>query len=143
MTMPAGQYYVGDLCYVMTDKEWDEYCSITISNNHCLDGEFEMKDGRRFATYGTAWGDGLYRDQYRNEYSVDSGSIGCIKLEDITAEKYKVFGKDIEDLGAIHTFEYEFTTSGFRGKKEWDGVICIGGVKIETDPEDFDGDYDE
>ena len=114
MTMPAGQYYVGDLCYVMTDKEWDEFCSITISNNHCLCGEFEMKDGRRFATYGTAWGDGVYRDQYRNEYSVDSGSIGCIKLEDIKAEKYK----DIEDLGAIHTFKHDFTTSGFREERD-------------------------
>ena len=26
--MPAGKYYVGDLCYVMTDAEWDEMCGL-------------------------------------------------------------------------------------------------------------------
>jgi hypothetical protein len=27
MTMPAGRYYIGDLCYVMHD-EWDEACAL-------------------------------------------------------------------------------------------------------------------
>ena len=36
MTMPAGKYYIGDLCYVMSDKEWEEFCSLTIKDNKCL-----------------------------------------------------------------------------------------------------------
>lgn len=139
MTMPAGRYYIGDLCYVMNDVEWEEFCSLTIKGNQCIDGEFTMKDGRRFATYSTRWGDGLYQDQHRREYSVDSGSIGCILVADIKAEKYN----DIEELGNISEFGVEFTTSGGRMNPDWDGVICIGGTKINTDAEyeEEDDDY--
>ena len=41
MSMPAGTYYIGDLCYVMTDAEWEQFCKITINGNKVLDGEFE------------------------------------------------------------------------------------------------------
>ena len=47
--MKAGTYYIGDLCYVMHDR-WDEFCSITCSEHNVLDGEFNLKDGTRFAT---------------------------------------------------------------------------------------------
>lgn len=132
MTMPAGRYYIGDLCYVMTDEEWDEFCSITIKGNQCIDGEFTFKDGRRFATYGTKWGDGLYFDQYGREYSVDAGLIGCIKLDDIKAEKYD----NIEDLGNVTDWGVDFITSGGRGDLDWDGVIRFGNCMIRTDGDD-------
>ena len=134
MTMPAGRYYVGDLCYVMTDAEWDQFCAITIKDNKCLDGEFEMPDGRKFATYGTAWGDGCYRDQFGNEYGVDAGLIGCIRVEDIRADKYE----DIESLGKIHEFVSDFVTSGGRNTPDWNGTIQFGRVAIETNPNEFD-----
>ena len=136
--MPAGRYYVGDLCYVMTDKEWDQFCSITISGNECLQGEFAMPDGRKFATYSTAWGDGCYRDQFGNEYSVDAGLIGCILVDDIRADKYE----SIESLGAIHEFKTDFVTSGGRGNPDWNGTIQFGRVAIETNPDDDDDYYD-
>lgn len=137
--MPAGRYYVGDLCYVMTDKEWKEFCDITIKGNQCLDGEFVLEDGRRFATYGTAWGDGLYRDQHKNEYCVDAGLIGCIRVEDIRAEKYE----DIESLGTIHEFATDFVTCGGRGTPGWEGTIQFGRVLIETDADSWDEDDEE
>jgi hypothetical protein len=136
--MPAGTYWIGDLCYVMTDEEWNEFCSITIDGMKCLDGEFTMKDGRRFATYGTAWGDGLYQDQHHNNYAVDAGLIGCIKVEDIKAKKYD----DIERLGKIHKFNHDFTTSGGRGHQDWDGVIRIGSIHIGTDADEFEEESD-
>jgi hypothetical protein len=132
MTMPAGRYYIGDLCYVMTDEEWDEFCSITIKGNQCIDGEFTFKDGRRFATYGTKWGDGLYFDQYGREYSVDAGLIGCIKIDDIKAEKYD----NIEDLGNVTDWGVDFITNGGRGDPDWDGVIRFGNCMIRTDGDD-------
>jgi len=58
MTMPAGKYYVGDLCYVMDSDEWSQVCSLIIQGEKLLDGEFELPDGRRFAIYSTHWGDG-------------------------------------------------------------------------------------
>ena len=57
MSMRPGKYYVGDLCYVM-DDEWDDVCSLIIQGNECVDGEFTLPDGRRFASYGTMYGDG-------------------------------------------------------------------------------------
>ena len=137
--MEAGKYYVGDLCYVMTDDEWDEVCSLTIKGNQCLQGEFNLKDGRRFAMYNTAWGDGVYRDQFKRDYSVDAGSIGCIKLSDIKADKYD----NIEELGNISEFGMDFTTSGGRGNPDWDGVICIGGIKIQTDADDWEDEEED
>jgi hypothetical protein len=130
--MKSGRYYVGDLCYVMDDKEWDEFCNITIKGNNSIDGEFEMADGRKFATYSTAYGDGVYRDQYNNEYSVDAGLIGCIRVEDIRADKYE----DIESLGVIHEFKTDFMTAGGRGDPDWDGTIKFGRIAIETNPRD-------
>lgn len=133
--MPAGKYYVGDLCYVMDYDEWDVFCSITIKGNQCLEGEFQMPDGRKFATYGTKWGDGEYRDQYGNRYGVDAGLIGCILIEDIRAEKYD----NIEKLGAIHEFKTDFVTSGGRGQQldyDWSGTIQFGHVHVETDPQE-------
>jgi len=130
MSMPAGKYYIGDLCYVMTDTEWEEFCSITISGQKCLDGEFQFKDGRRFATYGTAFGDGVYGDQHGHSYSVDAGLIGCIMTKDIRAEKYE----NLLELGAIMEFDKSFVTSGGRGEEDWTGVIQFGHVMIETNP---------
>lgn len=130
--MPAGSYYVGDLCYVMNDEEWEQVCDLTINGNTCVSGEFTLPDGRRFAMYNTAWGDGVYTDQTGNEYSVDSGSIGCIKFDDIKTKKYE----NIESLGTIHEFDSDFDTM------YGDGMIHIGHIAIDTDP-DYDEEEDE
>lgn len=131
MTMPAGKYYIGDLCYVMHDK-WDEFCNITIKGNEVLDGEFALADGRRFATYGTAYGDGLYRSNIGTSHSVDAGLIGCIRVDDIRDNTYS----DIGELGAIVEFEQPFNTS------EIDGVIRFGHVIINTSDEEEEYEYE-
>ena len=128
--MPAGKYYVGDLCYVMSDDEWKEFCSLTIKGNECLDGEFTLSDGRRFATYGTMYGDGGYHSNIGTSHSVDAGLIGCIRVEDIRANKYE----DIESLGAIVEFENDFVTS------EHEGTIQFGHVEIYTGYDEHDCD---
>jgi hypothetical protein len=122
--MPAGKYYIGDLCYVMADEEWREICNIIIQGEKIVDGEFELPDGRRFAIYSTAWGDGEYHDQYGHTYSVDAGSIGCILMSDIRAHKYD----NILDLGAVQEFAEPFVT-GSQG-----GQLQFGHVLIETGP---------
>jgi len=121
--MKAGTYYVGDLCYVLHD-EWDEVCELIIKDGVCLDGEFTLKDGRRFAIYSTANGDGTYLDQSGNEYGVDAGSIGCILLSDINLESEGNFLTG----GNIVPFENDFHTD------EEDGRIMFGSLIIDTDP---------
>jgi hypothetical protein len=120
--MKAGTYYIGDLCYVM-HPEWDEFCSLTCSGNNVLDGEFNLKDGTRFATFTTKWGDGTYRDEQGNEYPVDAGLIGCINVKDIAPS-------EIENLGSGRVIEFVQDFSTFSSG----GIIRIGSVVIDTDP---------
>ena len=131
MTMPAGTYYVGDLCYVM-HPEWDEFCNLTIDGHEVKDGEFTLADGRRFATFCTKYGDGLYRSNIGTDHSVDAGLIGCIRVEDIKDPVATV--AHMNGLGAVITFDAPFTPY------ELDGVIRFGHVTINTG--DFDDDYD-
>lgn len=121
MTMPAGTYYVGDLCYVM-GPEWDEFCDLTIQGQRCIDGEMTLKDGSRFATYATLYGDGEYVDNFGNKYGVDAGLIGCILVSDISHDGC-IGLKD----GHVHTFDRPFETGSTNG-----GVIIIGHIRIDT-----------
>ena len=134
--MPAGEYYIGDLCYVMTSEEWLEVCDLTIQDTRLIEGEFQLKDGRKFAMYSTAYGDGTYYDHYGFSYSVDSGSIGCIRMEDIKDNKNASLGdtQNLLDLGAIQNFDTDFVTGGGRGEPGWEGLIQFGHVVIETNP---------
>lgn len=134
--MPAGRYYVGDLCYVM-HPQWDEFCKITISGNQCLDGEFNLANGVRFASYSTAYGDGCYNDREGRDYSVDAGLIGCIRVEDINDPDAGIDG------GQIIEFAEPFETSGGRHSENWDGVIRFGNVEIATEAEDWDEELDD
>lgn len=135
MTMPAGKYYIGDLCYVMHD-EWDEVCDLFFPPGDNIgrgrEGEFALKDGRRFASFGTAYGDGMYRSNVGTEHCVDSGSIGCIRVDDIRDTTYNE--DRIEQLGAIVEFDRPFEVSADQG------LLIFGHVQIETagDEEDFD-----
>ena len=122
--MQAGTYYVGDLCYVM-HSEWDEVCALLFADN---EGVFTLKDGRRFAIYKTAYGDGVYADQFGNSYPVDAGNIGCIRVEDV-ADPQQAW---LEGMNVI-AFDQQFYT-------DKDGsVISIGNIDIDTDPTGKDG----
>jgi hypothetical protein len=129
--MKAGKYYIGDLAYVM-HPEWDEFCATTCVENRVLDGEFNLQDGRRFATFTTRWGDGTYRDQAGRTYSVDAGLIGCIAVEDITPSELA----NLTD-GHVVEFVHDFATFSAGG------VITIGNVVIDTDFEEVEEEEDE
>jgi hypothetical protein len=125
--MPAGKYWIGDLCYVMHDR-WDEFCDKTIVDANCLSGEFQI-DGVLVAHYHTAYGDGEYSDGDGNRYGVDAGLIGCIKVDDISPSELENIG-----LGHVHEFSTRFHTSSSK-----DGTITFGHVNIETgDSDDYE-----
>lgn len=119
--MQAGKYYIGDLCYVLRD-EWSEFCTLTIDEGGCLDGEFQMEDGREFAVYKTMYGDGVYHPNIGGRCGVDAGLIGCIRVDDI-------IDGDLED-GVIVEFDQPFETG------EEDGVIFFGHVTVDTTGQD-------
>jgi hypothetical protein len=132
--MKAGKYWVGDLCYVF-DDDWSDVLNVIIDGDKCLEGEFNLADGRRFALFNTAYGDGQYYDQNGHSYSVDAGSIGCILVDDIKANKYA----DLTKCGNIVEFKEDFACYSDNG------IIHIGHLEIDTDPKDDwdDMDYDE
>lgn len=117
--MTAGNYYVGDLCYVMS-LQWDEFCNKTISKGDFIEGEITFQNGIKVLYFGTCHGDGSYQDQFGNHYGVDAGLIGCIRLEDINDPKANV------NLGNVIQFETDF-----EGSYD-DGLINIGHLRIDT-----------
>lgn len=131
--MPPGRYYVGDLCYVIEDA-WHEVCSLMFQYNHSTkqeenhEGQFTLKDGRTFVIYGTRYGDGTYHSNVGTEHSVDAGVIGAM-LEKDCDKKYE----HIAELGAFIDFHEPWTHSGGGGDRQnWDGVIRLGHVEIQT-----------
>jgi hypothetical protein len=69
---PAGEYYIGDLCYVLPDElyhgVWGD--KFGYETGYFTDGK------NAFAMHHTSWGDGSYEDEEGNKYSVDAGIIG-------------------------------------------------------------------
>jgi hypothetical protein len=125
--MPAGKYYVGDLCYVMHD-EWDEVCGLFFegrTDHGCNEGVFTLKAGRQFASFNTAWGDGEYRDDAGRKYSVDAGLIGCIQMLDIDL----LNPNNCTRGGQVIDFLNDFLVSSTGG------LIRFGALEIDTDPE--------
>ena len=111
---PAGEYWIGDLCYVLHD-EWKEICNDFLfadDDFNIQEGEYTLKNGTRIFMGSTAYGDGVYQDNDGNDYGVDSGSIGIVKLSSIdqTNKQNYTFG------GHIHIFESDFEVSYIDGQ---------------------------
>ena len=126
-TMPAGKYWVGDLCYVM-HPQWSEACALFFppgqDNWRGNQGVFKLANGVRFALFSTAHGDGTYEDREGREYPVDAGSIGCIRVEDIVDDSESKWFEG----GHVIDFERDFTVAS-------DGSeLKFGNIVIDTDP---------
>lgn len=113
MEFEAGTYYVGDLCYILSDV-WDEVC------DHWGDDVFTLKDGRKVAMLSTMYGDGGYEDQFGNNYDVDSGTIGCVKVDGLPEGSWG------NNNAMIVKFDNPFNVDASNG------VICIGHIHIDT-----------
>ena len=120
----AGKYYIGDLCYYFTSEEWDEVCAITIcEDGDVKEGAFELPDGRKFAIWRTAYGDGCYDSNGDRQFPVDSGTLGCVKVYDSI--------KVGEFMGG-HVIE----TPNFNTSKTG-GTISFGDLYIHTGYTDY------
>jgi len=125
----TSRYYVGDLCYVMKD-DWDEVYNTADITNDVWDTE--LADGRKFYLFSTKYGDGQYTDQNGNLYSVDSGTIGAIKVDDIR-DTESLFTTVVNGLGHIHEFPSDFA---WHDCAYVDGKVYFHTVSINTGDED-------
>jgi len=129
MKLPAGKYYIGDPCYVLTDHNgfsWDHVLTSTDffgMSTEARGGVFEYKGTKMFAS-STAWGDGCYKDNYGRSYGVDAGLLSAIPLSCLTNFD--------ERLGHVVEFDSSFPCYPV----DEDGDIVIGHVIIETNPTD-------
>ena len=75
--VPAGTYYVGDLCYEMKDELYDDIWGKKFGY---AEGLYRRKsDGAVFGMFGTG-GDGAWKDDYGKEYTVDAGILGVASV---------------------------------------------------------------
>jgi hypothetical protein len=135
--MKAGKYYVGDLCYVM-HPQWDEVCKLLFAgrtDHGCNEGVFTLANGVEIACFNTAYGDGTYEDREGRVYPVDSGSIGCILVDDIADPEAWMLG------GNVIEFEVDFEVDKVYGSE-----LVFGNIVIDTDPpydEEPEDEYEE
>lgn len=73
--MTPGTYYIGDLYFVL--QEEFELIKNSITN------ELILNNDRKIAFYPTINKNESYQDQFGQEYLIENGNIGCIRIEDI------------------------------------------------------------
>ena len=137
--LEAGKYYVGDLCYILGDKNGYDWSSLLTKTGflglhkpgtqECLDedentGYFTTDSGAKFFSSGTSHGDGVYYDQQGREYGVDAGLIGCFPLKSLPEDPQMDGGNVVE-----FSKSFSCTTCDERG------VITIGHLEIPTSGE--------
>ena len=126
--MKAGKYYIGDLCYLLTDEYYDE---IVCSFAH--EDQEKVVKGVEFWWHSTAYGDGGYEDQNGSIYSVDAGLIGCVNLDTLPEDALNDDGDAFwGEGGNVVSFKEDFSCR----YEEDEGTICIGNIEIKTDPEE-------
>jgi hypothetical protein len=103
-TLPAGKYYIGDLCYVLGHDVYDNIFGGTEYSS----GIYEEKNtGRTFLVSGTAYGDGLFMGSDFKEYAVDAGIIGICSAS--------LMAKN-DGGGHVYTFDEEITCRFMNGR---------------------------
>lgn len=117
-----GTYWIGDLCYVLQADEWDD---LMIQTSLAEEAVVEIR-GFKVGYCGTAFGDGVYMDEERNLYPVDSGSIGIVPLE-----RVKVSDKILK-LGRTIQIPESFSIENQNGR------LRFGNVFIDTDFREFE-----
>jgi hypothetical protein len=81
VTLSAGTYYIGDVCYALGDAEEYEYvygAQVDKKKESYDDGLYSAGDDKFFFVGRTYDGDGSFKGMGRREFLVDAGNIGII-----------------------------------------------------------------
>ena len=125
-TLPAGTYYIGDLCYALSDDVYDK-----VFGGMGYDSGIYAEKGtdRVFLVNGTSYGDGLYLGTDGKEFAVDAGIIGICSQS--------LMGKD-GNGGHVYTFESPVTCSF---KKDGRFYFSSSNGRLMIDTAGYDDDY--
>lgn len=122
--LEAGEYYIGDCCYVLSEDHLDGFDWVTdFCEQYWNDGEDIAIDGLKVVAYGTAYGDGVYPSSIGANFPVDAGLIGIVPKE--------LWKGSVEPFGCtLVKFEKDFECSS-------DGsTLSFGHVEIYTGAEE-------
>ena len=104
--IPAGRYYIGDLCYGLPDTIYDYVFGGTVYDA----GFYKNEERNTFFFLGNTYGgDGDYKGSDGFHYSVDSGTIGICPVELLSYED------DVKGLGKIYSFKKPVQCSAING----------------------------
>ena len=122
-TLPPGEYWLGDPCYVIENEDWNGFRkSVDRDTGH------STYHGHESAVFHTKYGDGNYPDRAGKYHGVDSGQIGAVARA--LATKCDGSLERLEELGQIIR-----STKPMACIADVRGTIRLGEVTIET------GDY--
>jgi hypothetical protein len=97
-TLPAGKYYIGDLCYALDDTLYDK----VFGPNYDV-GLFVSKNNPAHVFMMGHTDDGLFRGSDNKEYAVDAGIIGIASEATLDPKKAPYDG------GSLYTFKSSVT----------------------------------
>lgn len=134
---PAGQYYVGDLCYALGD--WDQFCRLTIQGDEVLDGDFTY-NGEKIWSHRTAYGDGCFPSLGFSsiQFGVDSGLIGVAPLSVCDPSKAPYPGGAVVTFQSTTTVSYQDGTFLFKSDEGTCEIYTGDGYE-----DDEDGSYED
>ena len=133
---PSNKFYIGDVCYVLDDKIYDE---IWGGKHDYADGLIDCENGLSFLVHGTAYGDGEYYDQYGHPYGVDAGVIGVVPIELCAKEDGLKLGAVME--GNFATLEYDDGTFKIEIGNNWREIYTKEDFEDEEWIEDEEDDF--
>jgi hypothetical protein len=95
-----------------------------------LEGEFNTKDGHRFAVFNSCYGDGIYPGSDGNRYPVDAGCLSALPMSMTDDEKMKEVVE--HKLGTVVEFDDVFESKSEVKRWTTKGTIIFGHIRIET-----------
>lgn len=131
-TLPAGSYYVGDICYVIGDDDTDENGNKIYKSVIYQEG-FHTNGKHIIGVYHTG-DDGAWEDTKGRIYGVDAGNIGIVPAELCSSKRFKNF----RQITINNEFKF-----GWKGRKIYleDPVNSENSFEIDLDR--VDSDYDD
>ena len=123
-TMPAGQYYFGDPCYVINEG-WSKLLEDTDFME-----DFSTTE-RVLRAFPTAYGDGTYSGRVifsGNRFPVDAGLLGFVPVDEM-----EVSTQDAKRMGALVTMPEPFVFEAEGGVYRVNGIVVV-----DTDYEDYE-----
>ena len=135
----AGNYWIGDPCYIFSDKTWDKLIKKTgcfgldEKQNLLLkdfdDGLFQYR-GKKCFIGSTKYGDGCFLDERGNAYLVDSGSLGVVPVSVCLVSKLP--------LGNVFIMEKDFEVWEDDGNLHFGNHVVFTGDTIDDDDIEYE-----